>query len=86
MKVHVASRMSRDCQQKYEANRNSWTTTKIFEDYRSQLDIKLDAKNHKILLVSGQCAANPKNAKFHSNIKVLFLPVNRASQLHSLKI
>jgi hypothetical protein len=32
---------------KYEANTNSWMTTKIFEGYLTQLGRKLSAKSHK---------------------------------------
>jgi hypothetical protein len=32
---------------KYEANTCCWMTTKIFEDYVTQLDRKLSAKNYK---------------------------------------
>jgi hypothetical protein len=57
---------------KYEANTDSWMTTKISEDYLTQLDRKLDAENCEILLFIDQCVAHPKNT-FLSNIKVVFL-------------
>jgi hypothetical protein len=63
----------------YEANMNSWMTTKIFKDYLTQLDRKLGAKNHKILLFIDQCAAYPKNTTSLSNIKVIFLLANCAN-------
>jgi hypothetical protein len=44
---------------KYEANTNSWMTTKIFEDYLTQLDRKLGVKIHKILLFIDQQALYP---------------------------
>jgi hypothetical protein len=62
---------------KYEANINSWMTTKIYEDFLTQLDRKLGAKNPII----DQCAAHPKNTTLLSNIKVAFLPANHTSQL-----
>jgi hypothetical protein len=65
---------------KYEANTNSWMTTKIYEDR------KLDVKNHKILLFIDQCAAQPKNTTFLQNIKVVFLPDNCTSQLQPLDL
>jgi hypothetical protein len=44
-------------------------TTKIFEDYLTQLDRKLGARNRKILLFIDQCAAHPKNTTFVNLIK-----------------
>jgi hypothetical protein len=55
-------------------------TANIFEDYLTQLDIKLGVKTRKILLFIIQCAVHPKNTIFLSNIKVVFLPSNCTSQ------
>jgi hypothetical protein len=61
---------------KFEANTNSWVNNKIFEDYIIQLDIKLSAKNCKILLFIDQCAAYLKNTKFLNNNKVVSFAAN----------
>jgi hypothetical protein len=71
---------------KYEANTNSWMTTKILEDYLTQLDRKLGAKNHKILLFIDHCVAYRNNTIFLRNIKVVFLPDNCISQLEPLDL
>jgi hypothetical protein len=46
---------------KYEDNTNSWMTTKMFEDFLTELDRKLGAENRKILLFIDHYAAHPKN-------------------------
>jgi hypothetical protein len=62
----------------YEANTNSWMNTNIVEDYLTQLDRKLGAKN---LLLTDQCAANLKNTTFFRNMKVAFLPATAFIQI-----
>jgi hypothetical protein len=62
---------------KYEANINSWTTTKIRADYLTRLNRKLCAKNRKILQFINQCVAHQKNIAFLRNIKVIFKCPNR---------
>jgi hypothetical protein len=71
---------------KCEANTNSWIITKILEDYLTQLDRKLGAKTHKILLFTEQCAAHLKNTTLLSTIRVAFLPLNCTSQLQPLDL
>jgi hypothetical protein len=61
-------------------------TTKIFEEYLTQLGRKLGANNRKILLIIDQHAAHPKNTKFFSNIEVVFLPANCTGQLQPLDL
>jgi hypothetical protein len=65
---------------KYEANTNSWMTTKIFEDYL-KLDRKLGAKIRKIKLFIGYCVAHLKSTTVLSNINIVFPPANCTSQL-----
>jgi hypothetical protein len=57
-----------------------------FEDYVTQLDRKVGARNGKIFLFADEFAANPKNTTFHSNIKDVFLPANCTSQLQPLHL
>jgi hypothetical protein len=61
-------------------------TTKIFEDYLTQLDRKLGVESLKIMLFIGQCAGHLKNTIILSNIKVIFLPANCISQLQPLSL
>jgi hypothetical protein len=70
---------------KYEANKNSWITAKLFEDYLIHLDRKMGGKNRKILLFIDQCAAHPKNV-FLRNIEVVFLPAHCTSTLQPLDL
>jgi hypothetical protein len=51
-------------------------TTNIFEGHFTQLDRKLGAENHEVVLSVDQCAAHPKNT-FLSNIEVLFLAASQ---------
>jgi hypothetical protein len=69
---------------KYEANTYSWMTTKIFEDYLTQLDRKLGARNRKISLFIDQCTAHLKNTTFLSNN--VFLPAHCTGQLQPLDL
>jgi hypothetical protein len=71
---------------KYEGNTNPWLTTKIFVDYLTQMDTKLDGKNCKILLFIYQCTDHLKNTTFLSNIKIVFLPANCTRWLESLDL
>jgi hypothetical protein len=76
---------------KYEANTNSCMTTelfktRVFERCLTQLDRKLVAKNHRILLFIYHCATHPQNTTFLNNVKVLFLPANCTCQLQPLDL
>jgi hypothetical protein len=61
-------------------------TTKIFEDYHTQLGRKLGANNRKILHFIDQHAAHSKNTKLFRNIEVVFVPANCTSQLQPLDL
>jgi hypothetical protein len=70
----------------YKVNTNSWMTTKVFEDYLTQLDRKLGAQNHTVLIFVDQCGTYPKNTTFLSNSEIVFLPANCTSQLQPLDL
>jgi hypothetical protein len=57
---------------KYEANTNSWMTTKIFEDYLIKLDRKLGAKSRKIMHFIDQYAAHLLTTMSVRNINAYF--------------
>jgi hypothetical protein len=69
---------------KYETNVSSWVTTKLLEDYLTQLDRKLGAYSHRNLLFVDECAAHSQNMTFLSNVRVVFLPSYCISQLQPL--
>jgi hypothetical protein len=60
-------------------------TTKLFEDYLTQLDRKVCDKNFKILLFVDQCISHPRMQHFTATSK-LFFPHLTILPSHSLYI
>jgi hypothetical protein len=56
-------------------------TTKVFEEYCTQLGRKLDAKISSILVFIDHYGPQSNNTIFLNNIRVVFLPVDCTNQL-----
>jgi hypothetical protein len=66
---------------KYDANTNSWITSRIFKDYLTQLDGKIGPENKKSCFFVHQDAAYSKNRTFLCSVKGCGFPANCTSQL-----
>ena len=62
----------------YRAQRKSWMTAELFEEWVRQLDRKFSAVNRKIALIIDNCAAHPLVEQLNS-IELIFLPPNTTS-------
>ena len=63
---------------RYHAQRKSWMTAELFEEWVRQLDRKFSAANRKIALIIDNCAAHP-NVEQLNCIELIFLPSKTAS-------
>ena len=58
---------------RYRAQRKSWITAELFEEWVRQLDQKFRAANRKIALTIDNCTAHPHVEQLNS-IELIFLP------------
>ena len=63
---------------RYHAQRKSWMTAELFEEWVRQLDRKFSAVNRKIALIIDNCTAHPLVEQLNS-IELIFLPPNTTS-------
>ena len=62
----------------YTANKKSWMTSAVFEDYVKKLDVEMTREKRKILLVVDNCPAHPVVENLQS-VRLIFLPPNTTS-------
>lgn len=67
----------------YRANKKSWMTAGLFEEFLSLLDRRMASQNRNIILFLDQCAAHPKQVTLQ-NVKLVFLPANTTTHLQPL--
>ena len=63
---------------RYRAQRKSWMTAELFEEWVRQLDRKFSAVNKKIALIIANCTAHPHVEQLNS-FELIFLPPNTTS-------
>ena len=63
---------------RYRAQRKSWMTAELFEEWVRQLDRKFSAVNRKITLIIDNCTAHLHVEQLNS-IELIFLPPNTTS-------
>ena len=63
---------------RYRAQRKSWMTAELFEEWVRQLDRKFSAVNRKIALIIDNCTAHLHVEQLNS-IELIFLPPNTTS-------
>ena len=76
----------------YDANKNAWMTSSIFEAWIRTLDKQMMKKKRKICMVIDNCAAHPHVSNL-TNVELVFLPPNTTAKsqpcdqgiIHSLK-
>lgn len=59
----------------YRANKRSWITSGLFEEWVRKLDAKFSSINRRVLLIVDNCPAHPKIANLTA-IRINFLPPN----------
>jgi DDE superfamily endonuclease/Tc5 transposase DNA-binding domain/CENP-B N-terminal DNA-binding domain len=67
----------------YEANKNAWMTSIIWNDWLKRLDNKMRTKKRKIIMLCDNCAAHDDSVKL-TNVKVVFLPPNTTSLIQPM--
>ena len=60
---------------RYRAQRKSWMTVELFEEWLRQLDQKFSAANRKIALIIDNCRIHPHVEQLNS-IELIFLSPN----------
>ena len=60
---------------RYRAQRKSWMTVELFEEWLRQLDQKFSAANRKIALIIDNCRTHPHVEQLNS-IELIFLSPN----------
>jgi DDE superfamily endonuclease/Tc5 transposase DNA-binding domain len=66
----------------YEANKNAWMTSVLFEKWLLKLDEQFLAQQRSVLLFVDNCSAHPKNVQDKLQaIKLEFFPPNMTSKL-----
>ena len=65
----------------YEANKNAWMTSTIFEEWIRKWDEKLKRKERKIALFVDNCSAHPPHISSLDCIELVFLPPNTTSEI-----
>ena len=63
---------------RYRAQRKSWMTAELFEEWVRQLDQKFSTANRKIALIIDNCRTHPHVEQLNS-IELIFLPPNTKS-------
>ena len=63
---------------RYRAQRKSWMTAELFEEWVRQFDQKFSAANRKIALTIDNCTVHPDVEQLNS-IELIFLPPNTTS-------
>ena len=63
---------------RYRAQRKSWITTELFEEWVRELDCKFSAAKRKIALIIDNCTSHP-HVKQLVSIELMFLPPNTNS-------
>ena len=63
---------------RYRAQRKSWMTAELFEEWVRELDRKFSAAKRKIALIIDNCTAHPHVEQLAS-IELIFLPPNTTS-------
>ena len=64
---------------RYRAQRKSWMTAELFEEWVRELDRKFSAAKRKIALIIDNCTAHPHVEQLPS-IELIFLPPNTTSR------
>lgn len=67
---------------KWESNKTSWMTGRIFTDYFTKLDDEMRQQNRKILVFLDNAACHPDMEL--QNIKMIFFPPNTTSKLQPM--
>ena len=62
----------------YRAQRKSWMTAELFEEWVRELDRKFSAAKRKIALIIDNCTAHP-HVEHLASIELIFLPPNTTS-------
>ena len=65
----------------YEANKNAWMTSAIFEEWVRKWDVKLKRRECKIALFVDNFSAHPHISSLDC-IELVFLPPNTTSEIH----
>lgn len=67
----------------YRANKKSWMTGELFNEWIQLINVDMKKKQRKILLFIDNCSAHNSIPSL-SNVKVVFLPANTTSKLQPL--
>ena len=68
---------------RYRAQRKSWMTAELFEEWVRELDRKFSAAKRKIALIIDNCTAHPHVEQLAS-IELIFLPPNTTSHMQPM--
>ena len=67
----------------FKANRKSWMTSLLFEEWLRKLDHKMKKHSRKIILIVDNFPAHPRIQDLE-NVELMFLPPNTASKLQPM--
>lgn len=62
----------------YDHNSKAWMTRKIFQEWATKINKKMQENDRNILLIMDNCSAHPKDLNL-SHVRFLFLPKNTTS-------
>ena len=65
----------------YDANKNAWMTSMLFNSWLKKWNSKLQSEGRRILLLVDNCSAHNLESKKLSQIRVEFLPPNTTNVL-----
>jgi hypothetical protein len=68
---------------RYKANRKSWMTGALFEEWLRSVDVSMRQQGRKIAIVLDNCPAHPACTDLQ-NIELIFLPANTTSKTQSM--
>ena len=70
----------------YRANRKTWMTSTLFDEWLLKLDKRMRAEKRNVALILDYCAAHSVNTAAVRNVSVYFLPPNTTSKTQPMDL